>query len=237
MIQSNYKIKSLEDPLLDVKKKLLAKPKIDSEMPTTEEIDYDLLGTRPARTKKEMDTFSDNQDKKDGQIYGGIYNTTKAAPAKEIIDGVAKEDSWMDRNGGAIVAGATGVMDMAATVASQKGPMDKQERKANTINMASKGASTGAAVGSVIPGVGTLIGAAAGGIIGAGTGLIQGIGDQKELDMKAKMERVTNMNNIKDEREKAQRLAEGKDAIEKKKNVLKSQMGTIGANYTQTKIS
>jgi len=143
----------------------------------------------------------------------------------------------MSKNGGAVVSGALGVADMAVTVASQKGAMNKQERKANTMNLAMKGAAAGATIGSIIPGVGTIIGAAAGGIIGAGTGLVQGMGDQKELDMASKIERVTNMDSIKDEREKAQRLADGKDAIEKKKNILKSQMGTLGSNYTQTKIT
>ena len=64
--------------------------------------------------------------------------------------------------------------------------------------------------------------------------MAQGIGDEKELQDQAKLARATTMSTVKDEREKAQRLQEGQAVIEKKKNILKSQMGTIGSNYSIT---
>lgn len=236
MIQSNYKITASEDPTEAIKKKLLAKPVIEDDMPTTSELDHEIEGNRPARTKEEMDRLKDNQDKKDGQIYGGSYEAASSAAgtAGKLLesgkDTGESKGNWGTGSTGSKVAGAAGgALGMATTVMGQKGPMTKRERKANTMSLTAQGAAAGSAFGPW----GTLIGAG----VGLGTGLIQGIGDQKELDAKAKMERITEINNAKDSRERAQRISDGKKVLDAKKNILSSQMGMVGSKYTQTKTS
>jgi len=236
MIQSNYKIKSIEDPTLGMKKKLLARPEISETVPDVEDINSEIQGNKPAYTKKQVDKSQAYKNSLDSQITGGDY---KEELGTEKISKAAlnDEDTTMGKTANAVAAGAGGLLDMTTSVMMQKGPMNKEERNANTMSMASKGMSTGSAIGSAFGPMGTLVGAGAGLVAGIGTGLIQGIGDQKKLDEEAKIKRATNLDNIKDKREKDQRIADGKDVIEKKKNILKSQMGVLGSNYSQTKIS
>jgi hypothetical protein len=238
MLQSNYNIKS-EDPIAKLKKRLLAKPEIDNEALTTEEIDADINGNRPALSKEEVDRFKANEEKSDSEITGGNYNVKKpistADYSKDIIaDG--EEASVGKKIGAGAIAGAGGVLDMVSTVAAQKGPMTKKENTANTMNLGMKGMSTGASIGTAIGGpYGAAIGAGAGLLVGVGTGLIKSIGDKDELANKAKLERATKMNGIKDSREEAQKLSEGKKVIQKQKNILQAQMGMLGSNYSTSK--
>jgi len=51
-----------------------------------------------------------------------------------------------------------------------------------TMGYVGKGASVGATIGSIIPGVGTAIGAGAGALIGAGVGLVQGEAAKKKRE-------------------------------------------------------
>jgi phage tail tape-measure protein len=134
------------------------------------------------------------------------------------------------------MAGASGALDMAITAKANEGLLTGKERKANTMQMAAKGASTGAAIGSVIPGVGTLIGGAAGAVIGGATGYLSHMGDEKKLRKKNKeAEAIAYQKQVTD-REEAQKLYDAGEQVQAKKNILKSQMGILGSNYNSKNV-
>lgn len=242
MLQSNYNVKS-EDPMAKLKKKLLAKPENDDmEAPTTKEIDADISGNRPALSKEEVDRYNAYKDKSNSQITGGNYdvpdtsNFLKKNTLNDNNENTTDEISTGRKIGDGAMAGAGGIMDIAITAAANKGPMTKKENTANTINLAMKGMSTGSKIGTAVGGpYGAAIGAGVGLVAGAATGLLQSRGDKKELEEKAKLERITEINNIKDSREQAQKLSEGKEIIKKQKNMLQQQMGILSSNYSTSK--
>jgi len=243
MLNSNYYTVQQQ-----LKKKLLEE-KAKEGVPSTEELDAEIAMNKPALTKKQVDASEAGKDRTDASLYGGPYDIKAYTGNNFKKDSNNIEDDMDEASdaagsvlkdsgkGAAVLTGITGAADMAMTVASQKGPMNKDERKANTMNLAMKGASAGAAVGSVIPGVGTLIGGLAGGVIGGATGIIQGLGDQKQLDQQAKMQRIADIEKTRSDREKAQKLEDEKSYFGKKKNILDSQKGVLGAKYLPIKNS
>jgi len=239
MLKSTYKVKALEDPTEELKKKLLLKkPELDTEAPSTSEIDAEVDGNKPAYTKEQVDNSNAYQSGKESLITGGNYaNDTgqaKIDKSKLTAGGEAKPTSEKLADGA--MAGLSGVMDMTASVMMNKGDMNRQERNANTMNMGMKGASTGAAVGTAVGGpFGTLIGAGAGLVAGVATGLIQGAGDEKRLVEKQRVERVAYVDDVKDKRKKAQLLSDGKASAEKSQDLVKAQMGLLGSKYSQSK--
>lgn len=231
MLQSKY---ITEDPLevsKKLKEKLLKKP-VDDEAPSTEELDTEIQGNKPAITKELADKSEKAKELASGyKLSGGLETPSYVEPK------TATERTVGNKIADGAVAGAGGLLDMASTVALQKGPMTKKEQNANTMNLGAKGAQTGAAIGTAIGGpFGGLIGAGAGLVAGVGTGLIQGIGDKKELEDKAKLERITYLDDVKDKRKKAQKLSEGETVLSDKKNVLEKQMGILGSKYSTSKI-
>lgn len=232
MLKSTYKTKATSEITEELKKKLL-KSKAEEDVPSTEEIDAQNQGNKPAYTKEQMDKSEEYQNQ-GYKFSGGLESNYKQAPVEE-----GSEDRTVgNKIADGAVAGAGGILDMASTVMMQKGPMDKKERKANTMNMATKGMSTGAAVGTAVGGpYGALIGAGVGLVAGIGTGLIQGIGDEKELKEIAKKERMAYVDDVQDKRKKAQLLSDGKASAEKSQNVLKAQMGMLGSKYSTSKES
>lgn len=237
MLKSIYNAGIETSPEEMLKKKMLKESKKKEmeniELPSTEEIDYENFGNKPAMKKSTVDKSVDFHNRQEVEITGGNYQEVVGPAAKISKQALEGTESVGSKIGAGVLAGAGGIMDMAGTVMAQKGPMNKQERKANTVNLGMKGASTGATIGSAFGPVGTAIGAGAGLIAGVGTGLIQGIGDQKELDAKAKLERSNYLHEAKDSRMKAQRLSDGKKSLEKSKNILQAQMGLIGGNYSK----
>ncbi len=207
-----------------LKEKLLKKPVID-EAPSTEELDAEIQGNKPAITKELADKseeFHDQGYKFSGGLQG---NYTPSVESDSESSG-----NWGSGSTGSKVAGAAiGALGMASTVMAQKGPMTKKEQNANTMNLTMQGAQAGMAFGPW----GALIGAG----VGAGTGLIMGIGDKKELEDKAKLERVTYLDDVKDKRKKAQKLNDGEQVLSDKKNVLEKQMGILGSKYSTSKMS
>jgi len=144
---------------------------------------------------------------------------------KNVLEGVEKSTGNSIAEGA--LAAAPGLMDIASNVITNKEPMNSKERTANAMNMTMKGASTGATIGGPW-------GAAIGGVAGLGIGLIQGIGDEKKILKKENLERINYLNDVKDKRKKAQLLSEGKEEVEKSKNLLTAQMGMIGSKYSQS---
>jgi gas vesicle protein len=235
MLQSKYVTEVPSEITTELKKKLL-KSKKEEDAPSTEEIDAEIQGNKPARSKELADKSSEFQDQ--GYKFSGGLQGNYIPPAKLDVPIDTNADRTTGQKiGDGAVAGAGGVLDMASTVMMQKGPMNKQERKANTMNMATKGLSTGAAVGGAVGGpYGALIGAGVGAVAGVATGLIQGIGDEKELQEKARVERVAYVDDVKDKRKKAQMLSDGKASVEKSQDLVKAQMGMLGSKYSTSKI-
>lgn len=233
MLQSKY---ITEDPLeisKKLKEKLLKKPVAD-KAPSTEELDEEIKLNKPASYTQEQEDKSEKvKEQVSGYKFSGgletpSYLESKPDPERSVGNKVAD---------GAL-AGAGGLLDMGATIAAQKGPMTKKEQNANTMNLGMKGAQTGAAIGTAVGGpFGTLIGAGAGLVAGVGTGLIMGIGDKKELEDKAKLERVTYLDDVKDKRKKAQKLNDGEQVLSDKKNILEKQMGILGSKYSTSQNS
>jgi hypothetical protein len=217
MLNSNYNQKNLPDPAEALKKKLL-KPKLDQEAPSIEEMDA-LLQSKPT------DASLKSEAKKSTQITGGNYDeiTSTAKIAPSLLD---------DKKGATaskVMGAATGALDMVASVAANKEPMNGKERAANVMSMTTKGAAAGSSFGPW----GTAIGGAAGAV----TGLAMGIGDEKELNDTANREKLTMLEDTKNKRMKAQRLAEGETDVANGKAALEAQMGMIGSKYSKTKSS
>jgi len=223
MLNSNYK--TVDDTVVKIKKKFI-KDKLE-EAPSVEDLNQEIS------LNKKATVSNDYQNKKDSAITGGNYN--EIDPVKtidpKVLDGgeVKNADSkWGTGSGGAKAGSAAmGALGMVGTVMAQKGPMNAKERGANIMSLTSQGAQAGAAFGPT----GMAIGAAAGLL----TGGIMAIGDQKELDNKAKIERVAMLDDIKDKRMKSQKLEEGKKAVAKNKSLLEAQMGMLGSNYSPSK--
>lgn len=227
MLKSNYNNKPTLTLGEELKKKLLKKQQ-DENAPSTEEIDAEVQGNKPAISKEQADKsleFQDQGYKFSSGLQGNYVPTEKLDVP---IDSESSGNWGSGSTGAKTASAATGALGMAATVMGNKGPMTKRERKANTMNLTSQGAAAGSAFGPW----GTLIGAG----VGLGTGLIQGIGDEKELEDKAKLERVAYLDDSTEERKRAQKLDEGKKVLEKNKNVLQAQMGLLGSKYSQSKI-
>ena len=239
MLKSTYKVKALEDPTEELKKKLLLKkPQLDTETPSTAEIDAEIEGNKPAYTKEQVDNSNTYQNGKDSLITGGNYavDSEEAKINKNTINAGGEARKTSEKVADGAMAGLSGIMDMTASVMMNKDDMNKKERNANTMNMGMKGASTGAAIGTAVGGpFGTLIGAGAGLVAGVATGLIQGAGDEKRLVEKQRVERVAYIDDVKDKRRKAQLLSDGKASADKSQDLVKAQMGLLGSKYSQTK--
>lgn len=234
MLNSKYNPTSELAPEEDLKKKLLKNKPLEPDAPSVDEISAEVEGNRPAYTKEQVDARNAYGDKKASEITGGNYGLTgEGAPIKKSILNEDGERTTGTKIADGALAGASGIMDMASNVIMNKDDMNRKERTANTLNMTAKGASTGASIGSAVGGpLGGLIGAGAGALAGLTTGIIQGAGDQKRIDTKERLERVAYLDDTKDKRRKAQMLSEGKLELDKSKNMLKSQMGMLGSNYT-----
>lgn len=231
MLKSKYTIGSEDNIAENLKKKLLFKKPDETSALTTDEIASEINGNRPAYTKEEVEKINKSQENKDFAITGGNYSLAgKEAPiSKNIIEeDVDKKSNWGEGNiADKSLSASGGILDMASTVLSKNGPMNKNERTANTMNLTAKGAQTGMAFGPY--------GAAVGAAIGLGTGLIMGSGDQKKIDAKEKMDRIAYLENIKDKRKKAQMLSDGENSLDKSKSLIKAQMGILGSKYLPTK--
>lgn len=218
MIKSNYNFKSIDEEKKLLNKKLL-KPEIDKTAPEVSAIDQDIALNKPAFTP------NDYASKKQSLITGGNYSDdNKTAPIdKSVLDNTDDSKSTISKAGSEALGVAGGAMEMATTIMSQKGPMNRNERAAMTMNLTSQGAKAGSAFGPIGTGVGALV--------GAGTGLVMGIGDQKELERREATARLAMLDATTDKRLKAQKLRDGEDVVSKRKAVLQAQMGMLGSKY------
>lgn len=122
-------------------------------------------------------------------------------------------------------------LDFGITAAQKTEAMGRKERNAQTMGLVGKGASMGAAVGSVIPGVGTLIGAGAGAIAGLGTGLLKAKKSKKLENKRIQEERDKDIENKIRTREEAQRMFDGEKNIQKRQAILQGQQNILKAKY------
>ena len=223
MFKSNYN----NDPTLtlgeELKKKVLKKQQ-EEPAPSVQELDAELQGNKPAITKEQADKsleFQDQGYKFSGGLEGN-YNSSN-----ELSADVANSAS--SNIGAKAGSAAIGALGMASNIMSQKKVMTKKENNANIMNLTAQGAQAGMAFGPW----GALIGAG----VGAAAGGIMSIGDKEKLENQAKIERVNYISSATDAREKAQRLDDGKKAVQKNKDVLQAQMGILGSKYSTSKNS
>lgn len=219
MLTSNYKI---VDPTERIKKKFV-KENLNPVAPPIEDLAQEISLNKTATVP------NDYQNKKTSAITGGSYNESAAPIDAKVLDAgdLESTDSKSKGTGAKVASAALGALDMAGTVMAQKGPMTRKESAANTLSLTAKGAQAGSSFGPT----GMAIGAG----VGLLTGVAMGIGDEKQLDDKAKVERLALLDKTKNDRMKAQKLEDGKASIEKSKAILESQMGMLKSNYTQTK--
>ena len=218
MIKSNYNFKSIDEEKKLLNKKLL-RPEIDKTAPEVSAIDEEIALNKPAFTP------DDYASKKQSLITGGNYSDDKetASIDKSVLDNTDDSKSTISKDGDKALSVAGGAMGMATTIMSQKGPMNRNERAGMTMNLASQGAKAGSVFGPK----GTAVGA----LVGAGAGLVMGIGDQKELERKKETDRLAMLDATTDKRLKAQKLRDGEDVVSKRKAVLEAQMGMLGSKY------
>lgn len=203
------------------KEALDKKKKLNSVLPRPE------LNTEPDFIKPEFTSSlytTANQIKKDSAITGGspLADFDKENKLEDNLDPKTKKSSSFDYGGA-----ATGALSLASSVVSreQSEPQGKKESTASALSLGAQGASLGATVGGPW-------GAAIGFVAGTGYGLIKGSSDAKKRLRKAREEQANFLSKTTKEREAAQRLSDGKDEIEKSKNILQNQMGLIGSKYT-----
>lgn len=236
MLKSPYYTETKLTPEEELKRKLL-KEKPATVAPTTEELDEQIELNTPAYLNVPGAASNKYNAIKDSLITGGNY-VKDFAETKVDTDEEDDEDddgpSTASKLGTGAVKASGQIIDFAATAAQKKGAMDRKERNANTLNLATKGAAMGATIGSVIPGLGTVIGGAAGFVVGGATGLIQGASGKKKYVKEQKLLQANYLSNIKNERMKSQILSDGKNELEKSKNLLQNQIGLISSKYTNS---
>jgi len=111
---------------------------------------------------------------------GGMVKSGVGGAAKGIAKGVMTKGFGLSALGAAAGAG----IEYGGEKIKEAG-YEKTGKTVSTLGTAAKYAGYGGMIGSVIPGVGTAIGAAAGGIIGAGVGIYKnffGSDDEEEME-------------------------------------------------------
>lgn len=143
-------------------------------------------------------------------VTNSLYNTPKAGEIDKPKVQVEQQDTapldtakgvTADLSAGTIASGAMQAIGSVYARESQE-PLNRKARNASTLSMTAQGASIGT---SILPGWGTVIGAAAGAIYGG----VKGISDAKKIAKKARREKIEAFNKVKQEREEAQRQADG----------------------------
>ena len=226
MFKSNYN----NEPTLtlgeELKKKVLKKQQ-EEPAPSVQELDAELQGNKPAVTKKLADKSLEFQDQ--GYKFSAGLEGNYISKDKPSTDSADSDDGASSGTGAKVGSAAIGALGMVSSVMSQKKIMTKKENNANIMNLTAQGAQAGMAFGPW----GALIGAG----VGAAAGGIMSIGDKEKLENQAKIERVNYISSATDAREKAQRLDDGKKAVQKNKDVLQAQMGILGSKYSTSKNS
>lgn len=100
-----------------------------------------------------------------------------------------------------------------------------QQENANVMNMAMQGAQFGGTVGSVVPGVGTLIGTAGGALIGAGIGYASKASDRRKFTKKKNLADQKFRSESIEAREEQSRIADGEARMGKLKALYKANIG------------
>lgn len=203
---------ALIPPKYDLGKAPLAS---DAVEPDIKQIDSEIRTNKPAFLK------SNYEEKTKSDITSENDSDDSEEDTEKKLEGESKD-----------FAGAgMAALDFTATAAQKTEAKGRKERNADTMNLMSKGASTGAAVGSVIPGVGTLIGAGAGAVIGGAVGLVKAGKARKLQDKKIAKERDDEFLKTKNSREEAQRLFDEKKQSSHNEAILQAQQNILKAKY------
>jgi hypothetical protein len=225
MLKSIYSTTEDSSDLTNLKKKL-GKKIVDQE--TNLEVEKEKEEKKPIPKAEALTPIAPKG------IMEAKYEMPKAPMPKIKTKSEDTETDTEAKEGGGsavdgILAGAGGIMDMAGSVLSNTEPMDKKQRTANTIGMATKGMSTGASIGAAVGGpYGMAIGAGAGLLTGVATGLLQGKGDQRKLDAKKRAEEHAKNEKIKLDRETAHKAKDGKISAQKKAAITQGQLSLLG---------
>lgn len=212
------------DPVIDKPTSVLPRPKINTE---------------PDFIKPELTSplYSDSNDiANQVKIDSAITENSPMADfdsesklSKTALDETTKtasSNAGLIGGSGDYAGAATGALALAGGVMAREksAPQSKKESTGSALALGAQGAALGATVGGPW-------GAAIGFVAGTGYGLIKGNSDAKKIVNRARKEQATYLSRTTQEREAAQRLADGKDQIEKSKNILQNQMGLIGSKY------
>lgn len=220
------------DPTIEKPTSVLPRPKINTEPDfikpeSTSSLysDYDdtviKLGSNPAINK-----FSNSGGSTSDEWINNQKNKNGDDSDSDDDGGTGTNNAGLIGGSGDYVGAATGALALGGSIAAREksDPQSKKESTQSALALGAQGAALGATVGGPW-------GAAIGFVAGTGYGLIKGGADAKKLTKKAQQEQATFLARTTQEREAAQRLADGKDEIQKSKNILQNQMGLIGAQY------
>lgn len=218
------------DPGIGKPNSILPKPKINTEpdfiKPELTSSLYSTYDSVTSNVKKNGTDFSSsggstsdewisNQENKKSSDKDDDSNTKNVANNAGLIGG-----------SGDYVGAASGALSLAGSVVSRENsaPQTKKESTGSALALGAQGAALGATIGGPW-------GAAIGFVAGTGYGLIKGSSDAKKIVKNKQKEQASFLSKTTQEREAAQRLADGKDEIQKSKNILQNQMGLIGSKY------
>lgn len=123
--------------------------------------------------------------------------------------------------------GAVANFGMDVYKASQTGSSGDEESRAKTANLAMSGMAMGATVGSVVPVIGTAIGAVAGAAIGGTAGLLMKVPDRKKRVAKDREEYNGRLFQESDSRRMSAEDAEKEQELEHLLDLQRAQMGHV----------
>jgi outer membrane lipoprotein SlyB len=188
----------------------------DTTEPNVVEIDSEIRTNKPAFLKS----------KYEAKTKDAVVDYKDETDTSEDDDSKKSEAESKD-----YVGAGTKTLDFVATAAQKKQAMGRKERNAQTMNLVGKGASTGAAIGSVIPGVGTVIGAGVGAVAGGIIGLAKGGKAKKLEDRRIQKERNDALKKAKYDREVAQKLFGEQEALNKQNSIVQAQQAVLKSKY------